>query len=115
MARIGGLSLLVYVGRVAKAEIGLLHVGRQEKDKATQYYQETPWGPLEGLNVKQGPVIPSHHGENVSSRKLNNPVPTLKKHPVLDDGIDLENESKTPVGNRKCIFWQTSIMIKDPN
>ena len=61
-------------------------------------------GPLAGPDVKQGPVIPSHCGEHVSPGKLNNPVPTVKNHTVLDDGIDLEDESKTPVGNRKHIF-----------
>ena len=27
---------------------------------------------------------------------------------------DLEDESKIPVGNRKCIFWQTSISDQRP-
>ena len=44
MAGIGGLSLLVYVGGVAKADIGLMNVGQQETDKATQYHWETPLG-----------------------------------------------------------------------
>ena len=66
-------------------------------------------GPLAGLDVKQGPVIPSHCGEHVSPGKLNNPVPTVKNNTLLDDRIDLEDESKTPIGNRKHIFWQTSI------
>ena len=51
--------------------------------------------PLVGPDVKQGPVIPSHCGEHVSPGKLNNPVPTVKNHTVLDDGIDLEDESRT--------------------
>ena len=29
-------------------------------------------------------------------------------------GIDIEHESKTPEGNRKCIFWQTSINEQRP-
>ena len=35
MKRVGGLSLLVYVGGVAKADIGPMNIGRQETDKAT--------------------------------------------------------------------------------
>ena len=35
MARIGGLSLLLYVGGVSNANIGLMNVGQQETDKAT--------------------------------------------------------------------------------
>ena len=31
----GGLSLLVYVGGVAKANIEIMNIGRQETDKAT--------------------------------------------------------------------------------
>ena len=65
-------------------------------------------------NVIQGPVIPSHCGEHVSPGKLNNPVPTVKNHTVLDDGIDLEDELKTEVENRKEIFWQTSINGQRP-
>ena len=43
--------------------------------------------------------------ENISPPgKLKNPVPTVKNHTVLDDGIDLEDESKTLVGNRKHIL-----------
>ena len=61
-------------------------------------------GPLIGPNVKEGPVIPSHCGEHVFQKKLNNSVPTVNNYTVLDDGIDMEDESKTPVGNRKCIF-----------
>ena len=71
--------------------------------------RNTLGGPLTGPDVKQGPVIPSHCGEHVSPGKLNNPVPTVKNHTVLDDEIDLEDELKTPVGNRKHVSWQTSI------
>ena len=35
MKRIGGLSLLVYVGGVTKADIGPMNVGQQKTDKAT--------------------------------------------------------------------------------
>ena len=41
-------------------------------------------------------------------------MPTVKSHTVLDDGIDMENESKTLVGNRKHIFWQTFINDQRP-
>ena len=33
----------------------------------------------------------------------------VKNHTVQDDEIDMEDESKTPLGNRKHIFWQPSI------
>ena len=37
--------------------------------------------------------------ENMAQYNLKkNPVPTVKKHSVLDDGIDMEDESKTLVG-----------------
>ena len=35
---IGGLSLQVYVGGVAKADIGRMNVDQQEIDKATHYH-----------------------------------------------------------------------------
>ena len=35
-------------------------------------------------------------------------MPTVKNHTGLQNGIDMEDESKPPVGYRKCIFWQTS-------
>ena len=38
----GELSLQVYVGGVAKADITVMNVGQQETDKATQYHQQTP-------------------------------------------------------------------------
>ena len=39
---------------------------------------------------------------------------TVKSRTTLDDGIGMEDESKTPVGNRKHIFWQTSINDQRP-
>ena len=43
--------------------------------------------------------------ENMSHQEnLKNSVPTVKNHTLLDDGIDVENESKSPVGNRKRVF-----------
>ena len=70
--------------------------------------------PLTGPQVKSGPVIPSHCGEHVSPGKFKNSVPTEKNHTVLDDGIDLEDKSKTPVGNRKNLFWKISINDQRP-
>ena len=32
-----------------------------------------------------------------------------KNRSVLDDGINMEDELKIPIGNRKHIFWHTSI------
>ena len=66
-------------------------------------------GPLTGPRTKSGTVIPSHFGGHVSPGKLKNPEPSVKGHTVLDDGINMEDKSKVPIGNRKCIFWQTSI------
>ena len=36
-------------------------------------------------------------------------MPVVKSNTGLNDGLNVEDESKTPVGQRKCIFWQTSI------
>ena len=33
----------------------------------------------------------------------------VKNYAVLDDGINMEDKSKFSIGNRKHIFWQTSI------
>ena len=67
-----------------------------------------------GPRVKCGPVIPSHCGGHVSPGKLKNPEPSVKDHTVLDDGINMEDKSKIPIGNRKHIFWQTSINDQRP-
>ena len=37
------------------------------------------------------------------------------KNTVLDDGINMDDESKISIGNSKCIFWQTSINDQIPN
>ena len=39
-------------------------------------------------------------------------MPSIENHTVLDDGLNLKDESKIPTENRKCIFWQSSIKIK---
>ena len=48
------------------------------------------------------------------TRKIKNSKPSVKDHNVLDDGVNTENKSKIPIGNRKCIFWQTSINHQRP-
>ena len=67
-----------------------------------------------GLHVNQGPVISIHYGGHTSPGKLENPVPVVKIHTALDDGINMEDESKIPIENRKYIFWQTSISDQRP-
>ena len=70
----------------------------------------TPWGvSLADPHVQQGQVIPSQCGKHVSPEKLNKPMPTVRKHVVLDDGINMEDEAKTPVGNR--MMWECHISI----
>ena len=91
MARIRELSFL-YVGGVAKDDIGPMNVGQQKTDKATQYYQETTWETSQRLTCQRRSSHYSHCGEHVSPGKLNNPVPTVKTHIVLDDGLDREDE-----------------------
>ena len=42
-------------------------------------------------------------------------MPAVKNHTVLDDDrLDMEDESKIPIGNRMCIFWQISINDQRP-
>ena len=38
-----------------------------------------------------------------------NSMPAVKSNSGLNDGINVENDSKTQVGHRKYIFCQTSI------
>ena len=38
----------------------------------------------------------------------------LKDHTALHDGINMEDKPKIPIGNKKCIFWQTSINDQRP-
>ena len=66
------------------------------------------------LQAKSSPIIPSHCGLHVSPGKSKNPEPSVKDHTVLDDGISMEDKSKIPIGNRKRIFWQTSINDQRP-
>ena len=49
------------------------------------------------------------HQENFKT-----PEPSVKDHTILDDGINMEDKSKIPIGNRKRIFWQTSINDQRP-
>ena len=43
------------------------------------------------------------------ARKVKNPVLAVKNNTCLNDGINVEDESKNPVEQRKHIFWQTSM------
>ena len=61
-------------------------------------------GPLANPQAKSDPVNPSDSGECVSPRKLKNPMPAVKSNTGLNDGINVEDESKTPVGQRKHVF-----------
>ena len=99
---------------MAKADIRLMTVDNKRQKRPPDNTGKFLGGPLTGPNIKQGPVIPSHCGEHVLPGKLDNPVSTVKNHTVLDDGLDLENESKIPVGNVKCIFWQISTNDQRP-
>ena len=96
-------------GDVEKADIGQMNVDQQEIDKVTRYHQETQWGPLAGPHGECGPVISSYCGKHVLSGKLEGPIPAVKSNNGLNDEINVENELRTLVGQRKCIFWQTSI------
>ncbi|XP_041911227.1 uncharacterized protein LOC121677222 [Arvicola amphibius] len=69
---------------------------------------------VQGQDLASSVHIPDHCEKHVSPGKLN-PVPTVKNHTLLDDGIEMEDESKTLVGNRKRMFWQTSINDQRPN
>ena len=51
----------------------------------------------------------------MSPEKLKNPEPSVKKnHNVLDDGINMKDESKIPIGNMKRIFWLISLNDQRP-
>ena len=67
-----------------------------------------------GSHDEYGPIISSYCGEHVSPEKLKFLVPTVKKNTVLDNGTEVEDESNTPVGHRKCKFWKTSINDQRP-
>lgn len=114
MTKIGGFSLLVNIGGVAKADIGPINAGRHKTDKAIWYS-----GKLLVAGLSQAPISNKFLSiqscrEHVSPGKLNNPVQIVKKnHTVVYDGINMEDKSKTAIGNMKHIFWHTSIMIKD--
>ena len=71
MAEIGGLSLQVYVGGVAKVDIQPMNIGQRQIDKATRYHQKMPWGrPLTGPHDECGTVTPSYCGVPVLPGKL---------------------------------------------
>ena len=41
-------------------------------------------------------------------------MPAVKNHTGLNDGLNVENESKTLVGQRKHTFWPTSVNDQRP-
>ena len=73
------INLLYYMGSVAKANIWSINVDQWKTDKVTWYHKEPPWGP----QVKRDIFIPSHCGGHVSPGKFKNPLPAVKKKPVL--------------------------------
>ena len=84
MAKIGGFSLQVYVGGVAKANIGTMNEGKQKTEKFT--IRKLHEGPFTGPpHDKHGLVIASYSGEHFSPGKLKKPVPTIKNHSWIMD------------------------------
>ena len=75
MARIGGLSLLIYVGGMAK---GQHWTNECRSTRGRQGNQIPPGNSLgesfTGTDVKQGSIISSYCGEHISPGKLNNQV-----------------------------------------
>ena len=71
-------------------------------------------GPLADPHDERGSIIPSYCGERILPEKFKNPVPVVKTHTGLDDGMEVEDEPNTPVKHRKCIFWQTSVSDQRP-
>ena len=74
---------------------------------------------LAGWMKQKAPLSVQHtHSQSLwrtcLTRKIKNPLPAKKNHTVLDDGLNMEDESKIPIGNRKRIFWQTSINHQRP-
>ena len=71
-------------------------------------------GTLADPQVKHVPVIPSHCGGHMSPGKLKHPLCAGENHTVLNNVINIKDESKILIGNRKYIFWQTSINDQRP-
>ena len=65
--------------------------------------------PFTDPQAKSGPVIPNHCGRHVLQGKLKNSEPSVKDNTILDNGINIDDKSKIPVGNRKLIFWWTTV------
>ena len=65
-------------------------------------------GPLVDPHDECSTAIPSYYGEHVSPGKLKSPISAVN-NTGLNDGLNVKDESKTPVGQRKHIFWKTSI------
>ena len=78
MARIGRLSLQLYVECVAKANLEPMNEGQQKTDKANKYHWETPWGSLSQTPMMN--VVQSFQllWRSVSLGRVKNPVPTVK-------------------------------------
>ena len=100
-----GLDLLDHIENMAKVGIEPININQQETNKATSYHWATPWGPLTGLQVKHGSVIPSHCEGHISPGKLKkNLVSVVKYYTAVDYRINMEDESKIPIENKKPIL-----------
>ena len=53
--------------------------------------------------------IPSYCREYDLPGKLKHPIPAVKSNSCLNNRLNVQDVSKTPVGPRKCIFGPTSI------
>ena len=83
-----------------------MNADQQQTDKFT--IGKLPEGLLPGPQVKSGPVIPSNHGGHVTPGKLKTLEASVQDHKVLNDA-NLEDKSEIQLGNKKRVFWQTSI------
>ena len=61
-------------------------------------------GNLADPQGKRGPVIASHCKGHVSPGKLKNSWPAAISHTVLDGVVNMGDESKIPIRNRKRIL-----------
>ena len=72
-----------------------------------------PEGSLAGPQAKSDPVIPSNRGGDVTPGKLKTLEASVQDHKVLNDA-NLEDKSEIQLGNKKRVFWQTSINDQRP-
>ena len=75
--------------------------------------RKLPEGPLADPQAKSGPVIPSNRGGHVTPGKLKTLEASVQDHKVLNDA-NLEDKSEIQLGNKKRVFWQTSINDQRP-